>query len=163
MTGADAGADGPADPDDGSWTTTHRDEMSEIEAEADAQRSDLDQLAGLGPKGDPDRRRANAGTVRPGDIVSAGPAPNHRIGRQRFLVVYLRVALVLAFLVGVVELVIPDEHRDRAGMVMVIVFVVAPAGRVLWLMVRWLRLGDWRFALIGLTLLAVVCTGLIVK
>jgi hypothetical protein len=65
--------------------------------------------------------------------------------------------------VGVVELVIPEQHRDAAGIAMVAVFVVAPLGRVLWLIVRWQRRGDRRFALVGVVLLAVVLTGFLAR
>jgi hypothetical protein len=46
---------------------------------------------------------------------------------------------------------------------MVAVFVAAPLGRVIWLMVRWQRRGDWRFALVGAVLLAVVLTGFLAR
>ena len=62
-----------------------------------------------------------------------------------------------------VELLLPEQHRNTGGMVMVAVFVVAPLGRIVWLVVRWQRRGDWRFALVGLGLLAVVATGLIAR
>ena len=64
---------------------------------------------------------------------------------------------------GVLELVLPVEERDEAATVMVVVFIAAPIGRVIWLMVRWARLGDRRFALVGAALLAVVATGFLAR
>ncbi|NTU83747.1 MAG: hypothetical protein HGA45_30975 [Chloroflexales bacterium] len=77
--------------------------------------------------------------------------------------IYLRVALVAAFVIGVLELILPEDTRDEAAVVMVVVFVAAPIGRILWLMVRWVRIGDWRFALVGAALLAVVATGFLAR
>jgi hypothetical protein len=73
------------------------------------------------------------------------------------------VALVLAFAIGVLELLLPESLRDEAAIVMVAVFVVAPLGRVVWLMVRWIRRGDWRFAAVGAVLLAVFAVGFLVR
>ena len=148
--------------DDGSEVPSHRDEISEVEAEAEAQLPGLERdLAS------PAHRH---GLVEPvarddtsGDVMGAGPAPNNRRGRQRFLIIYLRVTLIAAFLIGVAELLLPTETQDEAGLVMVAVLIVAPLGRVVWLMVRWLRIGDWRFALVGAVLLGVVATGLVVR
>lgn len=148
--------------DDGSEAAPHRDEISEVEAEADAQLPGLDR--DLAPPGH--RHRSPGGAERDdtsSDVLGSGPAPNNRRGRQRFLIVYLRVTLVAAFLIGVAELLLPAETQDEAGVVMVAVLIAAPLGRVVWLMVRWLRIGDWRFALVGAVLLGVVATGLIVR
>jgi len=148
--------------DDGSGGAPHRDEISEVEAEADAQLPGRDH--GLARPADLDR---SSETVprddTSGDVIGVGPAPNHRRGRQRFLIVYLRVTLIGAFLIGVAELLLPTETQDEAGVVMVAVLIAAPLGRIVWLLVRWLRIGDWRFALVGAVLLGVVATGLIVR
>jgi hypothetical protein len=145
----------------------HVDPMSEVEAEFEAEASELDQdLAHLvHPHHGPDREagRGGAGPAVAPDTIGTEPPPNRRADRQRFLVVYLRVALVAAFVIGVLELVLPVDARDEAAVVMVAVFVAAPIGRVVWLMVRWLRRGDWRFALVGAALLAVVATGFLAR
>lgn len=143
--------DQPDEPDDGPPGADREpraqlDAITEVEAEAEAERSMLDLTA-----------HAHQ------ESVGSGPPPNPRAGRQRFLVAYLRVALALVLLVGLIELVIPADRRDQAGAVMVGLLVVAPLGRVVWLMVRWQRRGDWRFALVGAVLLAVVATGFIAR
>lgn len=130
----------------------HLDAITEVEAEVDAELPDLE------------RHRAHAdGPVVAPDTIGSGPPPNPHADRQRFLVAYLRVALVAAFLIGVLELVLPEDLRDEAAVVMVGVFVAAPLGRIVWLMVRWARRGDWRFAAVGAVLLAVVATGLLAR
>ena len=164
--GHDEGAGGDGEE------AAHLDAMSEVEAEAEAEvpEVEIDLAHPIHPHVADDSLplgRDAAGDDADGTTVTddrwSGPMPNHHVGRQRVLVLYLRIALVLAFVVGVVELVIPERHRDAAGAVMVAVFVVVPLGRVLWLMVRWQRRGDWRFALVGLVLLAVVFTGLVAR
>jgi hypothetical protein len=146
-------------PDD---VEAHLDAMSEIEAEADAEVSGLDEeLAHLAhPRA---RHGDGAGPSIAPDVIGSVAPPNPRADRQRFLVAYLRVALAAAFVIGVLELILPEDLRDEAATVMVAVFVAAPIGRVLWLMVRWARRGDWRFALVGGALLAVVATGFLVR
>jgi uncharacterized membrane protein YhaH (DUF805 family) len=85
-----------------------------------------------------------------------GPPPNHRVGRQRFLIAFLRVAVVFVFLLGLAGLVLPTETFRPVAITMVVVLVVTPVIRVGWLVLRWLRLGDVRFALAGGLLLAVM-------
>lgn len=146
---------------DGAGAAPHRDEISEVEAEAEAQLPGLDR--DVAPSAHRHGTSAALGGDTSGDVMGAGPAPNKRRGRQRFLIVYLRVTLIAAFLIGVAELLLPTETQDEAGIVMVAVLIAAPLGRVVWLIVRWLRIGDWRFALVGAVLLGVVATGLIVR
>jgi len=157
-----AGSEGAGEPDDG-----HVDPISEVEAEFEAEATGIDEeLAHLVHPHARDRARGGAGGAGPDvapDTIGTEPAPNRRVDRQRFLVIYLRVALVAAFMIGVLELILPTEARDEAAVVMVAVFVAAPIGRIVWLMVRWLRRGDWRFALVGATLLAVVATGFLAR
>jgi hypothetical protein len=133
--------------DDPDGPEPHVDPMSEVEAEVDADRPD--QVV---------RRHR----VAP-DTIGSGPPPNPRVGHQRFLIGYLRVALVAAFLVGVLELVLPEDLRDEAATVMVAILVAAPLGRVVWLAVRWARRRDWRYVAVAGVLLAVVATGFLVR
>jgi hypothetical protein len=158
---------GPHDPRDGDGEgegegegDAHVDPMSVIEAEADADAPDLEH--GLIHLVHPAERSTDGPRVAP-DTIGTEPAPNLRADRQRFLVAYLRIALVLAFAIGVLELVLPEDLRDEAAVVMVAVFVAAPIGRIVWLIVRWLRLGDRRFAIVGAVLLAVVATGFLAR
>jgi hypothetical protein len=88
--------------------------------------------------------------------------PDPRIARQRAMATYLRVGLITAFLLGVGALLAPPGLRGPLGRTMVVVLILLPIGRVVWLMVRWLRRGDRRFAAAAATLLLVMVGGLVV-
>ena len=96
------------------------DPITEIEAEVEAELPDLDVEAVHLPH--IPHRGAERNAVAP-DTIGTGPPPNLRADRQRFLVAYLRVALVVAFVIGVLELALPEDLRDEAATVMVAVFV----------------------------------------
>lgn len=87
--------------------------------------------------------------------MSAGPAPNPLAGRQRALLVFLRVALGATAGCALVAVV----AGDTAGRVMVSLLVAIPIVRIAWLVTRWSGRRDWRFAAAGLVLLAVMVTG----
>jgi hypothetical protein len=87
---------------------------------------------------------------------ATGPPPNFRVGRQRFLIAFLRFAVVLVFVLGLAGLVLPSDVFRPVAVTMVSLLVATPVVRVGWLVVRWLRLGDIRFALAGGLLLAVM-------
>lgn len=90
-------------------------------------------------------------------MSAAALPPDPRLGRQRALAIYLRVALTVAGLLGVTAALLPDDWgEEAAGVAMVVVLIAAPVGRVAWLLVRWLRRGDRRFALAAVALLAVM-------
>lgn len=101
---------------------------------------------------EPDYALEGAGGAETG----SGPPPNWRIGRQRHLVAFLRIALLVALLDAVLTLVLPEDLRPSAGVLMVVLLVATPLVRVGWLVQRWARLGDWRFAAVGTALLGVV-------
>jgi len=84
-----------------------------------------------------------------------------RLGRQRVLATYLRVCLASTLVLAAVASVAPEEWSHRIGRAMLVVLIAAPVGRVLWLLVRWLRRGDRRFALAAVALLAVMSVALI--
>lgn len=88
-----------------------------------------------------------------------GPPPNPRLGRQRFLVGYLRVSLVLVGLAAAATVLVPDDLDRWSGWAVVGLLVAVPVVRLGWLAVRWARLGDWRFAVAGMGLLAVMAAG----
>lgn len=89
-------------------------------------------------------------------MISALP-PDPRLGRQRALATYLRVALGVATVLGLLAALLPDDWAEEtAGVAMVVVLIAAPIGRIGWLLVRWLRRGDWRFAGAAVALLAVM-------
>jgi hypothetical protein len=60
------------------------------------------------------------------------------------------VTLALATIVA------PTSVRRDLGVATVVVLVIAPIGRVLWLLVRWTRRGDRRFAVAAAVLLGVM-------
>jgi hypothetical protein len=84
-----------------------------------------------------------------------------RLGRQRVLATYLRVCLAIASALALVAAVVPDDWTDRFGRATVAVLVLAPVGRVLWLLVRWTRRGDRRFAVAAVALLGVMSLALV--
>src|SRR5690606_6507314 len=88
-----------------------------------------------------------------------GPPPNRRRGRQRFLVAYLRVSLVLVAAAAAATVVLPDDVDQWSGWAMVGLLIGVPTVRLGWLAVRWLRLGDWRFAVAVGGLLLVMGAG----
>ncbi len=92
-----------------------------------------------------------------------GPAPNPRIGRQRYLTAALTVCVALTVAAAAAALVLPGEAGSVAGRVMVGLLIGAPVLRVAWLLVRWLRLGDRRFALAATALLGVLVAAVFVR
>jgi hypothetical protein len=74
----------------------------------------------------------------------------------------LQAAVAGVLLLAAAALGLPAPWSGRAASAMVALLVGAPAGRVAWLTVRWLRLGDRRFAAWGLGLLAVLAAGALV-
>ena len=70
-----------------------------------------------------------------------------RLGRQRAIATYLRVALVTVLVIASAAVVAPESWELDLGRTMVIVLIVAPIGRVVWLLARWTRRGDRRYVL----------------
>lgn len=78
------------------------------------------------------------------------------VGRQRRMIIALRVALVLAAALATTGLVLPGEAGRTVAWGFVAVVVVAPVIRTMWLALRWWRRGDPRFAGVAVAVLAVV-------
>jgi hypothetical protein len=95
-------------------------------------------------------------------MTDAALPPDPRIARQHAMATYLRVGLMVSFLLGLGALVAPVGIRHDLGAAMVVVLVLVPIGRVAWLMVRWLRRGDRRFATAAAVLLLVMAGGVVV-
>jgi hypothetical protein len=93
--------------------------------------------------------------------MTAAMGDDPRLGRQRAIVAYLRVALVAVLVIACGAVVAPDSWEIDLGRVMVGVLIVAPVGRVVWLLVRWTRRGDRRYALAAVALLAVMGAALV--
>jgi hypothetical protein len=91
--------------------------------------------------------------------VSATPPPNPRAGRQRYLLGFLRTALAVTAVCAVGAIPATGETAETLARVMVGLLIAVPVLRVGWLLVRWMRTHDWRFAAAAVTLLAVMATG----
>jgi hypothetical protein len=95
--------------------------------------------------------------------VPIGPPPDPRAGRQRALVAMLRVSVALVAILAVGALLLPEEQARPVGTAMVVTLVAVPVVRVGWLVIRWLRRGDLRFALCGVGLLVLMAGALLVS
>lgn len=85
-----------------------------------------------------------------------------RQGRQRFLVRFLQVSLGVVLALAVAALVVPEGWEVRLATAALVVLIATPLARVAWLGVRWIRVGDHRFAAVAGALLAVATLALIV-
>ena len=88
--------------------------------------------------------------------MPSGPPPDHRVGRQARLLLFLRAATVVAMVLAVVALLVPGSGGRAAGYAVVATLVVVPLLRVAWLAQRWARRGDWRYATVACGLLVIV-------
>lgn len=84
-----------------------------------------------------------------------------RLARQRVLAGYLWFALGVTMLLGLATVVAPESWVDTLGPTMVGVLILAPVGRVVWLLVRWTRRGDRKYALAAIALLGVMVVALV--
>ena len=90
---------------------------------------------------------------------TSGPGPHPLVGRQRHLVTFLRVALVVAVVLALGGVVLPGDAGRTAGVAVVATLVAVPVVRVAWLLVRWVPRGDRRYAEVAAALLVVVACG----
>ena len=93
------------------------------------------------------------------DPDGRGPAPNPRADRQRRLIRFLQGAIVVVFVLALASLLLPGAAGRLAADLMVVVIIAAPVVRVVWLLQRWIRRPDLRFAAAAAALLTVVATG----
>ena len=90
----------------------------------------------------------------------SGPPPDPRAGRFTVVARALDLALLLCAVASAVAEVAGHGPTARAaGAALVVLLVGAPVLRVLWLVARWFRRGDPRYALVGLGVLAVMVAG----
>lgn len=87
------------------------------------------------------------------------PGPHPLVGRQRVLVVFLRAMTYLAVGLSVAGVVLPGSSGRVAAVALVVVLVGTPVVRVAWLLARWTRRGDRRFAAVAAALLAIMAVG----
>jgi hypothetical protein len=91
------------------------------------------------------------------DPVPEWGAPRAR--RQRWLVAYLRVATGVATGLALAGLALDGGAARTATAASVIVLAGAPLVRCAWLLVRWIRVGDGRYALVAGGVLVIVGAG----
>lgn len=85
--------------------------------------------------------------------------PDPREERFRPLSELLAAAVTLVALLGVMALLLGGGAARGARVGMLVLLVGTPLARVLWLVVRWFRRGDTRFALVGVLVLVVPLAG----
>lgn len=88
-----------------------------------------------------------------------GPPPDPRRDRYVPLSRAMLQMLAAAAVAAMVALASPEPWGELAGWVMVSLLIAAPLIRVLWLIQRWLRRGDPRYATVGAAVLAIVVLG----
>lgn len=93
--------------------------------------------------------------------MSTGPV-DPRFDRFRPLSNGLGWALLVAAVLAVAAVVLPAPVGVWAGAALVATLVAVPLARVLWLVVRWARRGDRRYALIGTGVIVVIATGALI-
>ena len=92
-------------------------------------------------------------------VPEPGPPPDWRAHRQQRLVQALQAAVALLVVAALVALALPGRAGEVAADAVAVVLIAVPLGRVAWLVLRWARRGDVRFALVGSVLLAVAAIG----
>lgn len=91
--------------------------------------------------------------------AGAGPPRDPKEGRQRRLVRFLQAAAIAVLVLAVLSLVLPGDAGRLAADAMVAVVIATPVARVAWLLARWVRRRDLRFAYAAAALLFVVGAG----
>ena len=100
--------------------------------------------------------------------MTGGPARNPLAGRQRQLLAFLRLGLGATAGCAVVAIaahreagrtLMGDDTGDAVAAVMIGLLVGIPVVRIGWLLSRWSRRRDWRFALAAVVLLTVMVSG----
>ncbi len=82
--------------------------------------------------------------------------PHPLVGRQRRMILALRVSLALAATLALGGLLLPGETGRALAWGFVGLVIAAPVVRTGWLALRWWRRGDPRFALVAVGVLGVV-------
>ncbi|MEL7206791.1 MAG: DUF1634 domain-containing protein [Actinomycetota bacterium] len=91
-----------------------------------------------------------------------GPGRDHRVGRQRRLLAFLRIATVVSALTALVGVIVPGSVGRAAAGATVAALIAVPVVRVLWLTRRWAVKRDWRYVATAVGLLAILGTGALV-
>ena len=91
--------------------------------------------------------------------MSDGEIVDPRFDRFRPLSNALGWALVTVTALAAASVVLPSPWGGRVGVVLVATLVVVPIARVVWLIARWIRRGDRRYAAVGIGVLVVIAVG----
>ncbi len=91
--------------------------------------------------------------------MSGGEIVDPRFDRFRPLSNALGWALLVVAVLAVASVVLPSPVGGWAGVALVATLVAVPLARVLWLVARWIRRGDRRYAAVGAGVLAVIVAG----
>lgn len=84
------------------------------------------------------------------------PPPEQPLaGRQRRLVRALEFGVALAAIVAVGAMALPGAVGESLAQLFVAILIATPLLRVAWLVTRWMNRRDFRFAVVGLAVLAV--------
>ncbi|CAM8622041.1 hypothetical protein MCETE7_00129 [Acidimicrobiia bacterium] len=81
----------------------------------------------------------------------------------RRLASLMQIALVAAFAMALGGAFIPGQTGTIFGGICIGILIGAPIVRVAWLTIDWARIGDRRFALLGMALLMVLATGAVIS
>ena len=90
------------------------------------------------------------------------PGHGPRLVRRRVLVRVLVILLGMLAALSLLTVVLPPPAEQPLAVATVALLLAIPVARVGWLGVRWWRLGDRRFALVAVALLAVIAAAAIV-
>lgn len=94
--------------------------------------------------------------------MPAGPPPDHRVGRQARLLVFLRGATLITVVASAIAVFVPGRVGQAGGAAVFAALVAVPLLRVVWLAQRWVRRRDWLFAGVAGVLLAIIATATLV-
>ncbi len=87
---------------------------------------------------------------------TGAPIPDPRADRFRPLVIGSKVAMVAATGLALLSMAVPPEAERWIAGAAIVVVLVAPVARILWLANRWFRRGDPRYGWVAIGVLAVV-------
>lgn len=90
--------------------------------------------------------------------------PGHgvRRRRQQTLAAFLLAGLGVVFVLALLSVFTPEPTEEVLAQATLAVLLAVPLVRVAWLAVRWFRLGDRRFSLVAVALLAVAALAVVV-
>jgi hypothetical protein len=74
---------------------------------------------------------------------------------------FLFIEVIVVAILGVLSLLLNDALATAAAAATLIVLVASPLIRVIWLVIRWFRRGDPRFAMVGVFVLCVPAVGFV--